>query len=68
MHGRSREQRYTRKADWDYIEQCAQIASPTPLFGNGDILSYDDYKEVRVSQLNLILGCFKILILCKSFC
>ncbi|KAM6104841.1 LOW QUALITY PROTEIN: tRNA-dihydrouridine(47) synthase [NAD(P)(+)]-like [Pterocles gutturalis] len=42
LHGRSREQRYTRSADWDYIAGCAKIASPMPLFGNGDILSYED--------------------------
>lgn len=33
LHGRSREQRYTRLADWPYIEQCAKVASPMPLFG-----------------------------------
>ncbi|XP_048197853.1 tRNA-dihydrouridine(47) synthase [NAD(P)(+)]-like [Perognathus longimembris pacificus] len=42
LHGRSREQRYTKLADWQYIEQCAKVASPMPLFGNGDILSYED--------------------------
>ncbi|XP_047388203.1 tRNA-dihydrouridine(47) synthase [NAD(P)(+)]-like isoform X2 [Sciurus carolinensis] len=42
LHGRSREQRYTKLADWQYIAQCAKAASPMPLFGNGDILSYDD--------------------------
>ncbi|XP_058137997.1 tRNA-dihydrouridine(47) synthase [NAD(P)(+)]-like isoform X2 [Dasypus novemcinctus] len=42
LHGRSREQRFTRMADWQYIGQCAQAASPMPLFGNGDILSYED--------------------------
>ncbi|NXJ01679.1 DUS3L synthase, partial [Psophia crepitans] len=42
LHGRSREQRYTRGADWDYIAECAKIATPMPLFGNGDILSYED--------------------------
>ncbi|XP_068030004.1 tRNA-dihydrouridine(47) synthase [NAD(P)(+)]-like isoform X2 [Anomalospiza imberbis] len=42
LHGRSREQRYTRSADWHYIAECARIASPMPLFGNGDILSYED--------------------------
>ncbi|XP_068084463.1 tRNA-dihydrouridine(47) synthase [NAD(P)(+)]-like isoform X2 [Anabrus simplex] len=47
VHGRSREQRYTRLADWPYIEQCAKMASPTPLFGNGDILSYEDYERMR---------------------
>ncbi|XP_055473772.1 tRNA-dihydrouridine(47) synthase [NAD(P)(+)]-like [Psammomys obesus] len=42
LHGRSREQRYTRLADWPYIEHCARVASPMPLFGNGDILSFED--------------------------
>lgn len=44
VHGRSREQRYTRQADWQYIRQCAQEAAPLPVVGNGDILSYEDYK------------------------
>ncbi|KFV63191.1 tRNA-dihydrouridine(47) synthase [NAD(P)(+)]-like, partial [Dryobates pubescens] len=42
LHGRSREQRYTRSADWEYIAECARAARPMPLFGNGDILSYED--------------------------
>ncbi|KAL8177535.1 UNVERIFIED_CONTAM: hypothetical protein K2H54_011081 [Gekko kuhli] len=42
LHGRSREQRYTKGADWEYIAECAKLASPMPLFGNGDILSYED--------------------------
>ena len=47
LHGRSREQRYTREADWDYINECAQLAHPMPLFGNGDILSYEDANRRR---------------------
>lgn len=42
LHGRSREQRYTRDADWEYIDECSQLANPVPFFGNGDILSYED--------------------------
>ncbi|XP_065774029.1 tRNA-dihydrouridine(47) synthase [NAD(P)(+)]-like isoform X3 [Muntiacus reevesi] len=42
LHGRSREQRYTKLADWQYIEQCVAAAHPMPLFGNGDVLSYED--------------------------
>ena len=45
LHGRSREQRYTKCADWTYINECAQIASPMPFFGGGDILSFEDYNE-----------------------
>ncbi|UYV73371.1 DUS3L [Cordylochernes scorpioides] len=46
LHGRSKEQRYTRLADWDYIQQCAQAANPVPLFGGGDVLSYEDYLQM----------------------
>ncbi|XP_066589404.1 tRNA-dihydrouridine(47) synthase [NAD(P)(+)]-like [Prorops nasuta] len=45
VHGRSREQRYTKLADWNYIEKCAQAAQPIPIYGNGDILSYEDYSN-----------------------
>ncbi|XP_064383246.1 tRNA-dihydrouridine(47) synthase [NAD(P)(+)]-like isoform X2 [Halichondria panicea] len=45
LHGRSREQRYTKMADWEYINSCALAASPMPLFGNGDILSFEDYNQ-----------------------
>ncbi|EFN82561.1 tRNA-dihydrouridine synthase 3-like [Harpegnathos saltator] len=47
VHGRSREQRYTKLADWEYIEKCAVAASPVPVFGNGDILSFDDYQRMK---------------------
>lgn len=47
IHGRSREQRYTKTADWSYIEQCAAQAKRIPVFGNGDIMSYTDYKLAR---------------------
>lgn len=50
VHGRSREQRYTKMANWDYINKCASLAAPLPVFGNGDILSYEDYKYARVSK------------------
>jgi tRNA-dihydrouridine synthase 3 len=47
VHGRSREQRYTKFSDWNYIEECAKASAPDPVFGNGDILSYDDYVACR---------------------
>lgn len=47
IHGRSREQRYTRLSDWEYINECAKAAAPNPVFGNGDILSYEDYISFR---------------------
>jgi tRNA-dihydrouridine synthase 3 len=45
LHGRSRQQRYSKLADWDYINKCAEICDPIPLFGGGDVLSWQDYHE-----------------------
>ena len=42
LHGRSRQQRYSKLADWSYIQECASVTT-VPLIGNGDILSYSDY-------------------------
>ena len=47
LHGRSREQRYTKLADWQYVAECARAASPLPLFGNGDVLSWEEYEAKR---------------------
>jgi tRNA-dihydrouridine synthase 3 len=48
LHGRSRQQRYTKLADWDYISSCADTlktidTTTTQMFGNGDILSHIEY-------------------------
>lgn len=60
MHGRSKEARYTKLADWAYIDQCAELAKPLPFVGNGDILSFEDaynHKEyTRVSSLMIGRG------------
>ncbi|XP_056154450.1 tRNA-dihydrouridine(47) synthase [NAD(P)(+)]-like [Lampris incognitus] len=55
LHGRSREQRYTKLADWDYINTCSQLASPIPLFGNGDILSYVDAVKARETGVSGVM-------------
>lgn len=48
MHGRSRLQRYSRLANWEYILQAAQSQDPSvrrvPIIGNGDILSWEDWQ------------------------
>jgi nifR3 family TIM-barrel protein len=36
MHGRTRAQQYTGKANWDYLEKMA-LESPLPFIGNGDL-------------------------------
>ncbi|KAJ4469542.1 zinc finger dihydrouridine synthase [Lentinula aciculospora] len=52
LHGRTRQQRYTKLADWEYIRQCVDAVRareadedlpPVPIFGNGDCFSSHDY-------------------------
>ncbi|XP_074558849.1 tRNA-dihydrouridine(47) synthase [NAD(P)(+)]-like [Curcuma longa] len=44
IHGRSRQQRYSKLADWDYIYECARKApDDMQILGNGDIFSYTDW-------------------------
>ncbi|XP_018788386.1 PREDICTED: tRNA-dihydrouridine(47) synthase [NAD(P)(+)]-like isoform X1 [Bactrocera latifrons] len=45
LHGRSREQRYMKSANWQYIEECAAKVKHIPVIGNGDILNFEDYIE-----------------------
>ncbi|EGN92171.1 hypothetical protein SERLA73DRAFT_127726 [Serpula lacrymans var. lacrymans S7.3] len=52
LHGRTRQQRYTKLADWNYIKQCVEAVRtrekdedlpPIPIFGGGDCFSAQDY-------------------------
>lgn len=46
IHGRSRQQRYSKVADWDYIHQCASKTSDSlQVLGNGDIFSHLDWNK-----------------------
>ena len=64
VHGRSREQRYTKVADWEYIKTCAAAAHPVPLFGNGDMLSFEDYNcQLSTSGVDGIMIARYILII-----
>jgi tRNA-dihydrouridine synthase 3 len=55
IHGRSREQRYTKHADWEYISECALQARPIPVFGSGDVLGHEEYYE-RVGAGGCVAG------------
>eukprot|EP01132_Coremiostelium_polycephalum_P000524 gene524-662_t len=59
LHGRSKTQRYTKLANWDYIYQCANVAN-IPLIGNGDIYNFRDavkiYDNSKVSSLMVARG------------
>ncbi|NGX43854.1 MAG: putative tRNA-dihydrouridine synthase [Candidatus Anoxychlamydiales bacterium] len=47
IHGRTRKQGYSGKANWDYIEECKQVAKNEILvIGNGDLYTLEDVKTM----------------------
>ncbi|KNE60420.1 hypothetical protein AMAG_05810 [Allomyces macrogynus ATCC 38327] len=55
LHGRSRQQRYKALADWDYINECAsaELKGDMPVFGNGDVLSHEEYYSKLATYNNV---------------
>jgi tRNA-dihydrouridine synthase 3 len=57
VHGRTREQRYSRAADWEAIARIAAERS-IPVIGNGDLLTwYETHERWRTSRVaSVMLG------------
>ncbi|KAL2632793.1 hypothetical protein R1flu_004272 [Riccia fluitans] len=55
VHGRTRQQRYSKVANWDYVYQCAETApEKLQVIGNGDIMAYTDWHDhLRTSGCKL---------------
>ena len=46
VHGRTKNQRYSKDADLDYIEECVKV-SKIPVIGVGDIFRYTDFEKAK---------------------
>ncbi|NGX32546.1 MAG: hypothetical protein K1060chlam4_00594, partial [Candidatus Anoxychlamydiales bacterium] len=47
IHGRTRKQGYSGKANWDYIKECKRVAKNDILvIGNGDLYAPEDVKSM----------------------
>ncbi len=62
IHGRTKTQAYTGKADWDYLESLCEN-SPLPLIGNGDLHHTQIIREkLKHSKFNCFMiarGCLR---------
>lgn len=58
VHGRSKDGRYTKSANWSYIRECAAqvVEDRIPIFGSGDIFSFKDYEEVMNYENSKVAG------------
>jgi tRNA-dihydrouridine synthase 3 len=58
LHGRSKAQRYSRLADWNYINECSRAVNRNHennmfFFGNGDVFNPTDYIDMLQQHQSL---------------
>lgn len=58
LHGRSKEQRYSKLANWDYIAECSTLIDRSKerypfFFGNGDMFCPEDYAKILNENLTV---------------
>lgn len=57
LHGRCKEQRYTKLANWNYIAECSSQNLKSQFFGNGDVLSWEDYyRDLETGVDGVMIG------------
>uniref|UniRef100_A0A0K0CZN4 tRNA-dihydrouridine(47) synthase [NAD(P)(+)] n=1 Tax=Angiostrongylus cantonensis TaxID=6313 RepID=A0A0K0CZN4_ANGCA len=52
LHPRSKEQRYTKLANWNFVNPCLEACTDVPLWICGDVLSWEDY-YTRLEEYSL---------------
>ncbi|GAX79261.1 hypothetical protein CEUSTIGMA_g6701.t1 [Chlamydomonas eustigma] len=57
LHGRTRQQRYSRQADWEYISKCGRESPDLQLIGNGDVFSYEDWNAHLTASDSALSTC-----------
>ena len=57
VHGRTREQGYKGKANWEWIRECKQVAKNIVVIGNGDLFDAES-----VEKMFLQTGCDAVLL------
>ena len=53
IHGRTRQQRYTKRADWNYIQSLGQHHQT--IIGNGDIFTVHDYNRAKEKNIETVM-------------
>lgn len=57
IHGRTRQQKYTGKADWNHIRRCKEVANSIHVIGNGDVFDAESALKLLTET-----GCDGVLI------